>query len=137
QGENRMNPSVTVPAIDDPAVRVELPGAELSDNARTVLARRYLKKDENGKPVEEPEEMFWRVAYVIAREDAKYGATDEEVDALAREFYLLMKRRLFEPNSTTLMNAGRPLGQLSACFVLPVEVSLSNGATGNFDTLRS
>jgi ribonucleoside-diphosphate reductase alpha chain len=132
-----MNPSVSVPSIDDPAVRVELPGAELSQNARTVLARRYLMKDADGNPVEEPEEMFWRVAYVIAREDAKYGATEEEVQDLARDFYLLMTRRMFEPNSPTLMNAGRPLGQLSACFVLPVEDSLSNGRTGIYDTLRS
>lgn len=132
-----MNPSVSVPAIDDPSLRVELPMAELSDNARTVLARRYLKKDASGEPVEESEEMFWRVAYVIAREDAKYGATEEEVQKLAHEFYLLMTQRLFEPNSPTLMNAGRPLGQLSACFVLPVEDALSNGKTGVYDTLRS
>jgi len=132
-----MAPSVSVPSVDDPAVRIDLPTAELSQNASTVLARRYLKKDADGRPVEEAEEMFWRVAYVIAREDAKYGATAEEVDDLAREFYLLMTRRLFEPNSPTLMNAGRPLGQLSACFVLPVEDALSNGRTGIYDTLRS
>lgn len=132
-----MNPPVSVPSVEDPTARVELPPAELSQNARTVLARRYLKKDVEGQPVEDPEEMFWRVAYVIAREDAKFGATDEEVDALAREFYMLMTQRLFEPNSPTLMNAGRPLGQLSACFVLPVEDSLSNGSTGIYDTLRS
>ncbi|HEX6368090.1 MAG TPA: vitamin B12-dependent ribonucleotide reductase, partial [Longimicrobium sp.] len=107
------------------------------DNARIVLAKRYLRKDENGKPVEEPEEMFWRVALTIARADAKYGAGEAEVHALAKEFYLLMTRRLFEPNSPTLMNAGRPLGQLSACFVLPVDDALSNGQSGVYDTLRS
>jgi len=132
-----MNPPVSVPSVDDSSVHVELPAAELSQNARTVLARRYLKKDADGNPVEDPEEMFWRVAYVIAREDVHFGATEEEVEDLAREFYLLMTRRLFEPNSPTLMNAGRPLGQLSACFVLPVEDSLSNGKTGVYDTLRS
>jgi ribonucleoside-diphosphate reductase alpha chain len=132
-----MNPPVSVPSVDDPVVRVELPAAELSPNARTVLARRYLKKDAKGQPLEDPEEMFWRVAYVIAREDVKYGATEQEVEELAREFYLLMTRRLYEPNSPTLMNAGRPLGQLSACFVLPVEDALSNGRTGIYDTLRS
>ncbi|HEX6911224.1 MAG TPA: adenosylcobalamin-dependent ribonucleoside-diphosphate reductase, partial [Longimicrobium sp.] len=113
------------------------PRAELSDNARIVLAKRYLRKDENGKPVEEPEEMFWRVALTIAAADARYGAGEEEVRALAKEFYLLMTRRLFEPNSPTLMNAGRPLGQLSACFVLPVEDELSNGSSGIYDTLKS
>jgi ribonucleoside-diphosphate reductase alpha chain len=132
-----MNPPVTVPSVVDPSARVDLPPAELTQNARTVLARRYLKKSEAGEPVEDPEEMFWRVAYVIAREDAKFGASEDEVEALAREFYALMTSRLFEPNSPTLMNAGRPLGQLSACFVLPVEDALSNGKSGIYDTLRS
>jgi ribonucleoside-diphosphate reductase alpha chain len=115
----------------------DLPAADLSANARIVLAKRYLKKDEKGAPVEEPEQMFWRVARVIAGEDARYGASAGAVEALAREFYRLMTRRLFEPNSPTLMNAGRPLGQLSACFVLPVDDSLSNGRNGIYDTLRS
>ncbi|MEX0907732.1 MAG: vitamin B12-dependent ribonucleotide reductase [Gemmatimonadota bacterium] len=115
----------------------DLPAADLSDNARIVLARRYLKKDEKGRPVEEPEQMFWRVARVIAEEDAKHGASDGAVETLAREFYRLMTQRLFEPNSPTLMNAGRPLGQLSACFVLPVKDALSNGKDGIYDTLRS
>ena len=132
-----MNPSASVPSTGEFAARLKLPLAELSQNARTVLARRYLRKDAQGNPVEEPEEMFWRVAEVIAREDARYGATEREVEELALEFYLLMTRRLFEPNSPTLMNAGRPLGQLSACFVLPVEDALSNGKTGIYDTLRS
>jgi ribonucleoside-diphosphate reductase alpha chain len=115
----------------------DLPPADLSENARIVLARRYLKKDEKGRPVEEPEQMFWRVARVIAEEDRKYGASEGAVEALAREFYRLMTQRLFEPNSPTLMNAGRPLGQLSACFVLPVEDALSNGRNGIYDTLRA
>jgi ribonucleoside-diphosphate reductase alpha chain len=132
-----MNPPVTVPDIIDPATEVELPPAALSPNARIVLAKRYLKKDETGKPVEDPEEMFWRVARVIAQEDAKFGASEEQIEALAREFYALMTQRLFEPNSPTLMNAGRPLGQLSACFVLPVEDALSDGQSGIYDTLRS
>ena len=115
----------------------DLAPADLSENARIVLARRYLKKDERGRPVEEPEKMFWRVARVIAHEDGKHGASDGAVDALAREFYRLMTQRLFEPNSPTLMNAGRPLGQLSACFVLPVEDAISNGKNGIYDTLKA
>ncbi len=115
----------------------DLPPADLSDNARIVLARRYLMKDERGKPVEEPETMFWRVAHVIAEEDAKYGASDGAVETLAREFYRLMTRRYFEPNSPTLMNAGRPLGQLSACFVLPVDDAISNDHDGIYDTLKA
>jgi ribonucleoside-diphosphate reductase alpha chain len=109
----------------------------LSQNARTVLEKRYLVKDAAGKPVEQPEEMFWRVATVIAEADRRYGASDKAVQAVAEEFYALMTQRRFEPNSPTLMNAGRPLGQLSACFVLPVEDALANGQNGIYDTLRS
>ncbi len=111
--------------------------ASLSSNARTVLEKRYLVKDKTGKPVEAPEDMFWRVATVVAEADRRYGATDEQVSAVAATFYALMTQRRFEPNSPTLMNAGRPLGQLSACFVLPVDDALSNGHAGNYDTLRS
>lgn len=109
----------------------------LSNNARTVLEKRYLVKDAKGKPVEKPEDMFWRVATTVAEADRRYGASDGAVQALAEEFYFLMTQRRFEPNSPTLMNAGRPLGQLSACFVLPVDDALSNGQSGIYDTLRS
>ena len=115
----------------------DLPPAQLSENARIVLAKRYLKKDESGEPVEEPETMFWRVARVIAEEDRRYGASDGAIEEVARSFYDLMTTGGFEPNSPTLMNAGRPLGQLSACFVLPVEDALSNGRSGIYDTLRA
>src|SRR5688500_9504767 len=111
--------------------------AELNQNARTVIEKRYLIKDASGKPTEQPEDMFWRVASVVAEADRRYGAVDDAVTAAATEFYELMTQRRFEPNSPTLMNAGRPLGQLSACFVLPVEDSLSNGHNGIYDTLRS
>ena len=109
----------------------------LSANARTVLEKRYLTKDKAGKPVESIEDMFWRVATVVAEADRRYGASDGAVQALAEEFYFLMTQRRFEPNSPTLMNAGRPLGQLSACFVLPVDDALSNGQSGIYDSLRS
>ncbi len=111
--------------------------ASLSANARIVLEKRYLVRDKTGKPTETVEEMFWRVATTVAEADKKYGKSDAEVDATARVFYELMTQRRFEPNSPTLMNAGRPLGQLSACFVLPVEDALSNGSAGIYDTLRS
>ena len=111
--------------------------AELNQNARTVIEKRYLIKDATGKPTEMPEDMFWRVASTVAEADRRYGADDATVTEAAREFYDLMTQRRFEPNSPTLMNAGRPLGQLSACFVLPVEDSLSNGHNGIYDTLRS
>jgi len=109
----------------------------LSANARTVLEKRYLVKDKSGKPVETPEDMFWRVATVVAEADRRYGASEQEVYGTAVQFYELMTQRRFEPNSPTLMNAGRPLGQLSACFVLPVADALSNGHDGIYDTLTS
>ncbi len=114
-----------------------LPEAQLNQNARTVLSKRYLIKDKAGAPTERPEDMFWRVATTVAEADRRYGASVGAVHALAEEFYRLMTERRFEPNSPTLMNAGRPLGQLSACFVLPVEDALSNGHNGIYDTLRS
>jgi ribonucleoside-diphosphate reductase alpha chain len=111
--------------------------ATISANARLVLEKRYLIKDATGQPIEKPEEMFWRVATTIAEADRQYGASDVAVEWVAEEFYRLMTERRFEPNSPTLMNAGRPLGQLSACFVLPVEDALSNGRDGIYDTLKS
>src|SRR3954469_8878510 len=111
--------------------------AQLNDNARTVISKRYLVKDATGTPVEQPEDMFWRVAGTVAEADRRYGANDGDVTGMAEQFYRLMVERRFEPNSPTLMNAGRPLGQLSACFVLPVEDALSNGRDGIYDTLRS
>jgi ribonucleoside-diphosphate reductase alpha chain len=109
----------------------------LTQNARTVLEKRYLVRDASGKPIETPEDMFWRVATTVAEADRRYGASDGAANALAEEFYFLMTQRRFEPNSPTLMNAGRPLGQLSACFVLPVADALGNGKDGIYDTLKS
>jgi ribonucleoside-diphosphate reductase alpha chain len=110
---------------------------DLSPNAITVLEKRYLLKDETGQPVEKAEDLFWRVARTVAAPDAKYGASPGAVETLAEAFYGVMAQRQFMPNSPTLMNAGRPLGQLSACFVLPVEDTLSNGRDGIYDTLRA
>src|SRR5690606_19487820 len=110
---------------------------DLSPNAITVLEKRYLIKDDNGRPTEKVEDLFSRVARTIAAPDARYGASAGAVDALADAFYDLMAKRLFMPNSPTLMNAGRPLGQLSACFVLPVADTLANGKDGIYDTLRA
>src|SRR5690349_5779309 len=110
---------------------------DLSPNAVTVLERRYLIKDDQGRPVERPEDLFWRVARTVAEPDRAYGASDKAVEGLADTFFELMATRVWMPNSPTLMNAGRPLGQLSACFVLPVDDALSNGQSGIYDTLRA
>ena len=97
--------------------------AELSKNALTVLERRYLTKDENSKLVETPDGMFRRVADAIAEGDLDFDA-NADVKAVSDSFYSLMDNLYFMPNSPTLMNAGKPLGQLSACFVLPVGDSM-------------
>jgi ribonucleoside-diphosphate reductase alpha chain len=109
----------------------------LSPNAITVLEKRYLLKDETGAPIESPRDLFWRVAQTVAEADKRYGASEAKVTEVAQDFFGLMAQRLFVPNSPTLMNAGRPLGQLSACFVLPVDDALSNGKSGIYDTLRA
>jgi ribonucleoside-diphosphate reductase alpha chain len=109
----------------------------LSPNAITVLGKRYLLKDETGTPVESPSDLFWRVARTVAHADGQYGASTAKVEQVAADFFGLMADRLFVPNSPTLMNAGRPLGQLSACFVLPIDDALSNGKSGIYDTLRA
>lgn len=101
-------------------------------NAKTVLERRYLAKDENGNIVETIEELFHRVASTIAKADAAYGSGEEDIAKLEERFYNMMTEREFMPNSPTLMNAGRPLGQLSACFVLPIEDSMAD----IFDTVK-
>lgn len=101
-------------------------------NAKTVLERRYLAKDQDGKVTETIDELFHRVASAIAEADAAYGSTGDEIKELEGQFYDMMISREFMPNSPTLMNAGRPLGQLSACFVLPVEDSMAD----IFDTVK-
>jgi ribonucleoside-diphosphate reductase alpha chain len=101
------------------------PKANLTPNAQVILKRRYLKQ-ENGKAIETPEDMFFRVAEVIAGVEEKFGRNKQEITKLAQEFYTMMANLEFMPNSPTLMNAGRDLGQLSACFVLPIEDSMED-----------
>ena len=97
---------------------------ELTPNAEVVLRRRYLSKDREGKVLEDASGLFRRVAHNLSLADSSYGASEAERQATEDRFYQSMRRLELLPNSPTLMNAGRELQQLSACFVLPVEDSL-------------
>jgi len=110
-----------------------LPKANLTDNARQVLMKRYVRRGDDGKPAETVEEMFWRVAYHVAKVEEQWDA-----DVLQRtiEYYHLLSSKKFFPNSPTFTGAGTPLGQLAACFVLPITDDMGRDSAGIFQTLR-
>jgi len=109
------------------------PEVKLTENAYKILKKRYLKKDENGEPAETPEQLFWRVARNVAEADRFYDF-NADILSSAKEFYHAMTSLEFLPNSPTLMNAGRELQQLSACFVLPVGDSMGEIFTAIHNT---
>ena len=102
----------------------DLPDVTLNANSQVVLRKRYLRKGPEGTPIETPKEMFWRVAASIASMEGNYPSSTRKAEDLARTFYAMMTDYDFLPNSPTLMNAGTELGQLAACFVLPVGDSM-------------
>lgn len=106
--------------------------APFSPNSIRVLEKRYLARDEQGKLIENPEDLFRRVAYNIAQADQLYGASPSQVACTAEQFHALIRSFDFLPNSPTLGNAGRPLQQLAACFVLPIDDSIHS----IYDTLK-
>ncbi|MAT44925.1 MAG: ribonucleotide reductase [Anaerolineaceae bacterium] len=120
-----MNPTPPMPS--------GLPKIDLSDNSRKVLEKRYLRRGKDGQPIETIEEMFWRVAYHVALVEENWGGNVQE---RAKAFYGLLINKRFFPNSPTFTGAGTPLGQLAACFVLPIEDDMGRSSAGIFQTLR-
>ena len=103
------------------------PDPKLSDNAVRVLQKRYLKKDDRGRVIETPKELFARVAWNLAQAERNYGADEAQVEETARRFFRIISSLEFLPNSPTLMNAGLELQQLSACFAAGTPVSTNLG----------
>ncbi len=111
----------------------EYPRFALTDNALILLKLRYLRKNENGEVIETLEEMFRRICHTIAAVEKQYGKSDDEIGQIEEEFFDMLTRLYFLPNSPTIMNAGTGMGQLSACNVLPIEDSME----GIFDTIKN
>lgn len=122
------NGLLPTPPLPDGAAAVEL-----SENAHKVLARRYVRRGMDGEPAETVEEMFWRVSYHVAKIEEVW---DGDGMSRAKEFYELLTSKCFFPNSPTFTGAGTPLGQLAACFVLPITDDMGRDSAGIFQTLR-
>ena len=119
--------------LPTPPLPEGLPTIELSENSRQVLVKRYLRRGQNGESVESIEEMFWRVAYHVAKVEENWNGDPIE---RAKEFYRMLIDKRFFPNSPTFTGAGTPLGQLAACFVLPIDDDMGRSSAGIFQTLR-
>jgi ribonucleoside-diphosphate reductase alpha chain len=127
----RMDRYGLLPTPDIPSGLSEV---HLTDNARQVLIRRYVRRDREGNPAESVEGMFWRVAYHVAKVEATWNGSGLE---RAEQFFKLLTSKQFFPNSPTFTGAGTPLGQLAACFVLPVSDDMGRHEAGIFQTLRN
>ena len=119
--------------LPTPPLPDDLNLVDLTENARQVLVRRYVRRGRDGKPAETVEEMFWRVAYHVAKSEQLW---EGEVMERARQVYELLTTKRFFPNSPTFTGAGTPLGQLAACFVLPISDDMGRDPAGIFQTLR-
>ena len=119
--------------LPTPPMPKGLPKANLTDNARQVLMKRYVRRGDDGRPAETVEEMFWRVAYHVAKVEEQW---DADVQQRTVEYYHLLSSKKFFPNSPTFTGAGTPLGQLAACFVLPITDDMGRDSAGIFQTLR-
>ncbi|OGO63606.1 MAG: ribonucleoside-diphosphate reductase, adenosylcobalamin-dependent [Chloroflexi bacterium RBG_19FT_COMBO_50_10] len=119
--------------LPTPDIPDGLSEVHLTDNARQVLIRRYVRRDREGQPAESVEGMFWRVAYHVAKVESTWNGSGKE---RSEQFYKLLTNKQFFPNSPTFTGAGTPLGQLAACFVLPVSDDMGRHEAGIFQTLR-
>ncbi|HEY5668843.1 MAG TPA: ribonucleotide reductase N-terminal alpha domain-containing protein, partial [Anaerolineales bacterium] len=119
--------------LPTPSLPEDMGSVDLSENARTVLIRRYVRRGRDGKPAESIEEMFWRVAYHVAKVEE---AWDQDFMSRAGQYYDLLTSKRFFPNSPTFTGAGTPLGQLAACFVLPITDDMGRDTAGIFQSLR-
>lgn len=126
--ENKTKGMLPTPPLPD-----HIPPINLSENARQVLIRRYVRRGSDGEPAETVEEMFWRIAYHVAKVEA---AWNDEIEPRALEYFELLTSKKFFPNSPTFTGAGTPLGQLAACFVLPITDDMGKDSAGIFQTLR-
>ena len=120
--------------LEFPALPEGLPSIEMSDNARKVFEKRYVRRKADGTPAETIDGTFWRVAYHVARAEETYGG---DVMQTAVRYYKMLANRQFFPNSPTFTGAGTPLGQLAACFVLPISDDMGKKESGIFTTLRN
>ncbi len=129
----KASPSTKLGLLPTPPMPPNLPKANLTENGRKVLTKRYLRRGPDGEPIETIEEMFWRVAWHVAKVEEKWAGNPEQ---RAIEFYHLLISKKFFPNSPTFTGAGTPLGQLAACFVLPINDDMGRDSAGIFQTLR-
>ena len=120
--------------LDFPTMPKGLPSIEMSENARKVFEKRYVRRKSDGTLAETIDETFWRVAYHVARAEEPYGG---DVNETAVRYYKMLANRCFFPNSPTFTGAGTPLGQLAACFVLPISDDMGKKESGIFQTLRN
>ena len=119
--------------LPTPPLPPELNEVPLTENAHKVLTRRYVRRGKDGSLVESVEEMFWRIAYHVAKAETTWNGDPLE---RARDYYKLLTTKCFFPNSPTFTGAGTPLGQLAACFVLPITDDMGRNPAGIFQTLR-